>query len=137
MALGGLVEQTELQRSIFNCPLLAWRNDANYVAGRYPINFITGPDLVLFGDHLRHGDLVLGCDLSHTRLYSNALILTISRMQSLPAGAHPDADRGRDACNCLLRLSHVQNLIRFHISQNLPLAARPANLNFVDVRHGS
>src|ERR1022692_3665874 len=67
VAFGRLVEPTELRLSTLGRRLFAWRNYANRLTGRRPVDIVARTDMILIRDLPGHSDLVLGCDLSHTR----------------------------------------------------------------------
>src|ERR1039458_6096333 len=67
VAFGRLVEPTELRLSTLGRRLFAWRDHANRLTGRHPVDVVSRTNMVFVGDLSGHSDLVLGCDLSHTR----------------------------------------------------------------------
>jgi hypothetical protein len=46
VALGCLIEQAELRLPILGAGLFAWRDHANHVAGRHPLDVLTGTDVI-------------------------------------------------------------------------------------------
>src|ERR1017187_2415020 len=67
VAFGRLVEPTELRFPILVRRLFTWRDQANRLTGRHPVYIVARTDMILVRDLPGHSDLVLGCDLSHTR----------------------------------------------------------------------
>jgi hypothetical protein len=70
-----LIKQSEPFVSIVWQALLRCWNHTDCLAGLQPVDIIAGMDIVLIGDSLWDGDLVLGGDFRHS--------LTLARMTSL------------------------------------------------------
>ena len=65
MTLGSLVEYTQTRLPIVAGRLPARRKNPDDVASRYPINVISGPDIVLIRNYFGQRYLILGRDFGH------------------------------------------------------------------------